>query len=299
PFFVSGDKITGSVEVDLDIARNARGLSVAVIAGVTAVGQEEAVFLNVPQTLWDNTTVSPRKSAGIRAWPFSIQLPSEVTINVKGGRASQKFPLPPSFSERASPAYVEYRLIATVRRGFLRANQTLIRSFVYLPTWRAEPPSLLRQVAYREGTPLIGPDHDSEGWEMPAPVVIIGSLFSTRQIELRCSLAVARPLSYAKGTLIPLLLTIQGEDEQAIDLLATPAAVKIYLIRCRVLGTHATDQEESTVRSDHVFRDTVDTAYFWPSTDTASAGSRARTLRGELRIKSSLKPSFVFPGFSL
>ena len=31
--------------------------------------------------------------------------------------------LPPNFTERASPAYIDYKLIVTVQRGMLRVNQ--------------------------------------------------------------------------------------------------------------------------------------------------------------------------------
>lgn len=70
------------------------------------------------------------------------------------------------------------------------------------------------------------------------------------------------------------------------------------LIRARVLGVHATDEDIGTAQSDHVFRETVGLAYFWPLVDGATQAG-VRTLQGELDLKASLKPNFVFPKFTL
>ena len=44
----------------------------------------------------------------------------------KGKQLVQVYPLPPSFSERASPAYLDYKLTVTVKKGAFRVNQTLV-----------------------------------------------------------------------------------------------------------------------------------------------------------------------------
>ena len=38
-------------------------------------------------------------------------------------KAGMMYRLPPNFTERASPAYIDYKLIVTVQRGMLRVNQ--------------------------------------------------------------------------------------------------------------------------------------------------------------------------------
>jgi hypothetical protein len=57
------------------------------------------------------------------AWPFSLKLPSETILaeTLKGEK--KPYPLPPTFTERASPAYIDYKLIVTVKKGALRVNQ--------------------------------------------------------------------------------------------------------------------------------------------------------------------------------
>lgn len=104
-------------------------------------------------------------------------------------------------------------------------------------------------------------------------------------------------LTYALGSHIPLLVTLSGSDEQALDLLSTPSAVRMHLVRVRSVGSHAT-QEDAVGRSNNVFRDSVGTAFFWPS-DEGAPRAGTRVLNGELEIKKALKLGFVFPRFSL
>jgi hypothetical protein len=126
------------------------------------------------------------KLRGVYAWPFSIVLPSEVKVS-EGKSKEAIYPLPSSFSERASPSYIDFRLLVTVKRSALTVNQTLSTNFGYFPIVYAGPPSPLRQIAYREGSALIGPDGDPEGWHITGPVKIKGTLFDSREVEVECS----------------------------------------------------------------------------------------------------------------
>ncbi|CDO77950.1 hypothetical protein BN946_scf184720.g4 [Trametes cinnabarina] len=298
PLFFDRDTITGTVEADLDKAEGSKGVLISVVAAVTAVGQEEIRFLDVSAELW-NAKSAPSKLTGKQTWPFSITLPAEC-VNPERGKSKQLqevYSLPPTFSERASPAYIDYKLVATVRKGSFRVNQTLATSIVYLPMVRAESPSPLRQLAYREGSGLVGPDGDPDGWKVLTPVTVMGTIFGARQVELQCTVAVAKPLIYALGSPIPIIVTLRGSDEQALDVLATPSSVRMHLLRVRLVGSHAV-QEESTGRSNNVFREIVGTAFFWPS-DEGAPQPGVRVLQGELEVKKSLKLGFVFPRFSL
>lgn len=100
-----------------------------VLAGVTAVGQDEIRFLDLNSVLWSKTASS--KTTGKQSWPFSITLPTDTTVSERGKKQqqAQTYPLPPSFSERASPAYIDYRLVVTVKRSSFRVNQTYCSSF--------------------------------------------------------------------------------------------------------------------------------------------------------------------------
>ena len=97
-----------------------------VFGGVTAGGQDEIRYLDITNELW-NARASP-KPRGKQSYPYSITLPGDTTFPERGKKASETFPLPPSFSERASPAYIDYKLVVTVKKGSLRVNQAYVRT---------------------------------------------------------------------------------------------------------------------------------------------------------------------------
>lgn len=77
---------------------------------------------------------------------------------------------------------------------------SLATSLVYLPVVQAGPPSPLRQAAYAEGSTLIGPEGDPEGWKVLSPAKVTGTLFDSRQVELQCTVGIMYLLatSFAK-----------------------------------------------------------------------------------------------------
>ena len=93
-------------------------------------------------------------------------------------------------------------------------------------------------------------------------------------------------------------MTLQGSDEQALDLLSTPSAVRLSLLRMRLVGSHAISDDLESGRSNNSFTDSAGTAFFWPSSEGAPEPG-TRVLQGELEVKKSLKPGFVFPRFSV
>jgi hypothetical protein len=58
---------------------------------------------------------------------------------------------------------------------------------VYVALAKPGPPSLLRQLAYQENSPLAGPDVDPEGWKTLETVTIQGKIFDTRVVTVKCS----------------------------------------------------------------------------------------------------------------
>lgn len=108
-------------------------------AGVTAVGQEELTFLTLSKDLADSKTGTKLK--GKLSWPFTLGLPSETGVAERAKAKPELYRLPPTFTgmwvhlaihstlssestERASPAYIDYKLLVTVRRGAFKVNQT-------------------------------------------------------------------------------------------------------------------------------------------------------------------------------
>ncbi|KAF8123480.1 hypothetical protein EV363DRAFT_1228821 [Boletus edulis] len=294
PVFYEGDVVSGQVDLDVLKSESIRGISIKITAGTTLVGQEEQPFLNVETDLWTPTIPLPDGSKltkftkGKYTWPFSFTLPAEV--EVQDQKVKKMFSLPTSFSERASTAYLDYKLIVTVKRGLLKVNNTLVTTFAYVPVTRPEPSSAMLQKAYKENLPLVGPEGDPDGWHTLPPSTIQGKLFDSRTVEATLSLALAKPLTYGRGTIIPLWLTLIGDDEQALDLLSTPKAIKLLLVRS--LATNDTEH-----RTDNCFFENVARAVLWAPENYRGQGQRI--LQGEVEVKGSLKPSTLFPRFTI
>ncbi|KAI0077074.1 hypothetical protein K474DRAFT_1753683 [Panus rudis PR-1116 ss-1] len=312
PLFFEGDMVSGGVKVDFSKSSAIKAVSLTLSACVTTVGQEETEFLRINQVLWDakrpsslSEELSPGSNQNLMSWRYAFHLPSEVSVPDRPKGPKSPYPIPPSFSERGSPVYVDYKLIVTVHRALFRIDHTLVTSFAYTPKWRAEPPSPLRQVAYQEGSSIIGPEGDPDGWKVLPAVSVKGTIFNSREIEATCSLAIAKPLSFAAGSPVPLFVTIESTDSQALDLLSTPSSVRISLFRERIVGKQATKAEEAIEdsakdrgQSYNTIVEPVGSAFFWPSEEGGRVEGK-HSLQGEMEIKAGSKPSFVFPGFAL
>ncbi|KAJ3795796.1 hypothetical protein GGU11DRAFT_746737 [Lentinula aff. detonsa] len=313
PIYTEGDTVSGRVELHFDKPEKIKGITVAVCltatsiadrtviisqiqGGTTAVGQEEIIFLDTTQTVWSpdpKQGKSGEKLQGKHALPFKFVLPKEVTMSLSKNKQAE-FKLPPNFSERASPSYIDYKLIVIVKRGLFLANMVLSHYFAYVPLSMPLPPSTLRQMAYRSGTGLIGPDRDRDGWKVAGPAKLAGTLFNVRKVGMECELAIATPLAFPVRSPIPLFLTIKSDDEQALDILSSPSAVRVFLVRSLANGSDAVD-DDAVRRSNNFFVESAGQAVFW----SISRDQNSRTLQGELEVKHGVKPSFVFPRFAI
>ncbi|EPQ53926.1 hypothetical protein GLOTRDRAFT_44143 [Gloeophyllum trabeum ATCC 11539] len=280
PIFNDGDAITGTVEVELDKPDGIKSVAVALLGGTTSVGQEEVRFLTEEQLLWASTA-NDGPLRGQNSWPFSITIPSELPVASKyNGRPGEKYRLPPTFSERASPVYIDYKIVVRVKRGLLRAQSILTQTIGFIPQSTGEVPSSHRQKAYAAGAPLPGPDVDPEGWKVLPRIPMKGTLFGSREVEIQCQLALSVPLTYAVGSRVHLFLTLSGQDQQAIDLLCSHGASRIFLVRSVMAVSPG-----SKSRSDNTFK---------------TSSSRAlRTLQGEIEVKHASTPTFNFPTVSI
>jgi hypothetical protein len=92
-----------------------------IVAATTFVGQDEFQFLDVERELWSGA--SGGKLKGKMSWPFSIPIPAtvEAAVEEKGPKTSHL--TPPTYTERASPAYLDYKLTVTIKRGMFKVNQ--------------------------------------------------------------------------------------------------------------------------------------------------------------------------------
>jgi hypothetical protein len=96
----------------------------------TVIGQEGQNFLVIEKELWTPAMALPDGSMvsklekGHYTWPFEIALPNETEVPDR--KEKKIYPLPPSFTERASPAYINYKITVTMKRSALRVNQKCV-----------------------------------------------------------------------------------------------------------------------------------------------------------------------------
>lgn len=300
PVFCAGDLISGRVTLDILKSESSKAIVVTVTAMTTSVGQEGQGFLVIEKELWTpamalpNGSMMPKLEKGRYTWPFEIALPDETEVLDR--KEKKRFPLPPSFTERASPAYINYRITVIIKRGALRVNQTLTTDFAYVPITKPELPSPMLQKAYKENIPLVGPEGDPEGWYILPSVTVTGTLFGAKRGNVNFDLALAKPLSYARGSAMPLWLAFTGTDEQALDLLASHQAIHIFLKRSLATGSDATS-DHAGKHTDNFFVRTMARAVFWPARDASTTGKRV--LQGEVNLKKTFKENIVFPRFSV
>ncbi|KAF8527348.1 hypothetical protein JB92DRAFT_2698783 [Gautieria morchelliformis] len=304
PRFIQGEQITGTVELSLEKTDHIQAVTIEASESF-AVGQEPLLFLTKKINLWStsmgdpgtgNAGIGSPKLKGDYVWPFSLALPDTVATSAVEKEPFSVYQLPPSFSERASPfssCYIEYKVTATIHRGKLRIDHSLSTTIVYLPRSHPSAPSVLRQLAYREHSALLGPDVDPEGWEILGTKSVTGTVFESRKVEVACLFALAKPLCYTRGTSIPFRLTLSCSDRQALDLFAGRGSLSIYLVRVLRTGQDATDEAKPT-RTDNVSVKNVGKGIYWPSEDDDDT-SETRKLVGEIPVAGELKPSFVFP----
>jgi len=183
-----------------------------------------------------------------------------------------------------------------VKRGTFKVNQTLGTSLLYIPRWRAPPPSGLRQLAYIDGTSLIGPSGDPDGWKVLQPVKLSGTIPGPKTVELEYTLAIATPLIFATGSPIPLHLTVTSSDPQALELFSEQTSPQVVLTRVIAIGSEATD-DDAPRRSNNTFSEQQMRAYWWSSEEESAEGKKF--LKGEIDIRKATKPSFKFPRFTV
>ncbi|KAI9060021.1 hypothetical protein FKP32DRAFT_1578831, partial [Trametes sanguinea] len=310
PAFYQGESVRGSVTLRLDREEAIKSVSVQIFGQMTSSVTDVLNFLHVSQVLWPPTpmpdpaesrTSASGKLVGEYSWPFSLTLPEQCELKSSNGSLDQ-YPLPASFSERLARVHIQYQIVVTVHRSRFRVDSTLGTVIGYCPIIRPDAPSPARQIAYIENSPLIGPDGDPDGWECLAPLRIHGSVFSARAVEAISTLALAKPLCYTRGSVIPCLLTIETADPQALLLLSAPRSPVVRLVR-RISTQEATAgsvglkkfpslEYESTVQE-------ISTAIWWPDRANDAGSSQKRVLHGEIQLSSSLKPSCRLGKFEL
>ncbi|KAF7312490.1 hypothetical protein MIND_00262700 [Mycena indigotica] len=313
PTFLEGENLQGSVSLDLSHRENILGVTIQ-IRGSIVTGPSEhdrLAFLDISTPLWLKGMPNPRDTesdsggrlSGDYHWPFSIPLPRDVILpDAKGKHGGMKtYQLPQTFLERTTRASVFYELFVHIARSTFRVDNKLQTMFVYVPAIRPEPPSQLRQMAYRQNGPLPGPDLDPEGWYTLPPTCISGKVFGNRRVVIQSVLSLAKPLSYTRGSVIPLSIIFACEDSQALNLVCTSRTINLILQRYTAFSHGPAGAEfarEDIVHLPDGPRALDINHAVWWSVPVADSTQTCR-FDGELHLPKSLKPSSSVSHFSI
>ncbi|KAI0327814.1 hypothetical protein GY45DRAFT_1327117 [Cubamyces sp. BRFM 1775] len=310
PTFYQGGDVTGSVKLDLEKEESVDEITIALYGRLSIFSHSTSNFLYASQTLYSaasephntHTATSFLKRGKLRGhheWPYSLRLPKGVSImssiTTDGVAERENYRLPPSFTDAEANVDVQYLLVVRVNRGGFKSGDKLSVPLTYIPLARPSPPSILRQLAYRENTPLVGPEGDPDGWKALAPTQIKGMLFKTVPVEAECRVHVSKPLSYTRGAPVHLLISISCSNGQLLDLI-TPQSVRLALVQ-RITFGDATQKARFSERLPAQL--TVKaferaSASWWklpsPTTGASASAPTTKAFAGELLIPEDLVP---------
>lgn len=248
------------------------------------------------------------------------------------------YPTPQTFLERGVRSNVQYELGLHIAHGMLRPTSKLKTAIIYTPSIISPLASVARQQAYIQGSSLLGPTADPDGWETLPKVMVYGKLPRRPEVEVECTLSLAKPLCYTRGTVIPCYLTLECLDVHALDLLSTPKSPVVRLTR-RVrytqgalsttddfinepsspFGTLSGDPVASPANSSTSYPggvafsdmgvskrgnmieeiDEVELAVWWVPANDATQEMYLRKLEGEIHLAKDLQPTCRFLPFSI
>ncbi|KAF4619752.1 hypothetical protein D9613_004949 [Agrocybe pediades] len=332
PRFTGQDLFQGSLELDLDSPQTINSISLSLRGRVVTSSYDDgsATFLDHHIVSWNRNKGDPRemllaqvgstssapsssrspspkkfegKLSGQYSWPFSFPFPSSVVIPGQADAVQ----IPQTFLERNVKGSVQYELVLRITHGMLRSDSKLQVDVSYVPDITPSPSSILRQLSYGENLAIPGPEVDPAGWSVLPPVTMRGKLFGERNVKFQCTLSLANPKSYTRGTFIPCHLSVYSSDTEALELVATPKHIAVHLVR-RVqyyqdpnarTGNNGNGAASSPVESQVE----VERAVWWTSQDvtetTLAAEATSRQFSGEIHLDKDLQASSVFPLFKI
>ncbi|KAJ7650105.1 hypothetical protein FB45DRAFT_731348 [Roridomyces roridus] len=296
PMYNEKEHINGSFQLHAEKGDSIHSVTVNITGRiVTGAGVNDTyIFLSQSLPLWSKAdsraSGAATKLLGASVWPFSIPLQKAVS-----GKDGVLYRLPETFLERHTRASVAYEISVLVSRGKLRPDSHVKTRFAYVPNIRPDPPSALRQLAYRENSLIPGPEVDPTGWKSTTTAVIRGTMFQRREASVHCTLHLANPLSYTRGTVIPCRMTLDSTDEHALDLFSSPSAPMVTLRRCVRYQNLSTSSKRAPDWAES-FED-VSRAVFWPA--PSGSDTYSRNLEGEIKLSKDLASTSAFGIFTV
>lgn len=306
PLYFEGEGIVGSLAINAEKGDSVHSITAKVVGRIIVGGHVNGslTFLDQSLSIWAKSIEIPRVSSlsqgvsgskllGYCKWQLCIPLPRDVIVPWPTG-TTQIYRLPETFLERHINASVVYHLSILIRRGRLRSDRRIDTAFAYVPRIKPEPSSLPRQLAYTERSPLPGPESDREGWKTLMPVIVGGVLLPNHPVNIQCTVSLAKPLCYTRGTLIPCALKLECRDKNVLNMFAEPAAVALCLRRR--IKFHSVPSAFDGTEDEYVGE--MGTAIWWPSPNF-SHDSSPRYLEGEIKLTEGLRPTCTICHFSI
>ncbi|TFK74117.1 hypothetical protein BDN72DRAFT_833826 [Pluteus cervinus] len=309
PTYTEGECITGSVVLNTQEGDPVQAIDIIVqgqvITGTRA--QDTYTFLNHPVTIWNKSMGDMRSSSredftnDESCWDFCIGLPSQVEVT-NSRNSSRVFRLPSAFLEHCAQACIQYTLVVNFTRSRLRTNKQLAAIFGYIQITRPSPgPYIPGQITNQGDSELRPPDVDSHRWQTLSPIFIRGMGVGEQSIMLKCTLSLAKPLCYTRGTVIPCAMTIEAVDSGSTPeycLANSRQAIALMLRRTIEYSSRSNylfDKSESRTVVDH-----IETAVWGPTTTSQTTdGQSQHQYLGEIPLKNKLAPSSAIGHLSI
>ncbi|KAG9123369.1 hypothetical protein FRC07_015027 [Ceratobasidium sp. 392] len=288
PLFHQGNLgiIRGEVSIDAAELNKIKSVTVVLCGERTVVGQDKSPsFLDLRTELWNATTKKPSGP-----WAFELELPRDVHVK-EFGASREIYELPPSFSVKTVPSFLEYRLIVEVKRGRFRLNSELDTTIIYVPKGLSPELPTAHFTALTNNLDL--PTLSNSDWVIGSVMNVHGTLFGARPITVKTSIVGLSGSTLAIGTFAPVLIVLECADNQALDLFSTPSSIQLRLVQEVYIGTD-TDRHSS----HNTFTTSLGRARVWPTAHPAEVlPPNTRLVEGELVIPRSTRPSFEFARF--
>ncbi|QRV99579.1 hypothetical protein RhiJN_27598 [Ceratobasidium sp. AG-Ba] len=289
PLFHQGDLgiVRGEISISTAELSKIKTVTIAVLGERTVVGQDKPKFPRLAKRIWNANEKQPHTPL-----KFELALP-QIAHVVEYGASREDYDLPPSFSVKAVPSFLEYRLVVGIKRGRFRLNSQLQTAIVYVPKVFSPAIPEPHLTALTNGFNL--PVPLASNWKIGEHLQITGAIFGTRPVLVRASLAVLPQATLAIGTFSPVLIILESSDSQALDLFSTPSSIRLRLVEEVYIGT------DNDRRSSHnTFTLSLGRARVWPTTHPPdSLPPNTRLVEGELVIPRNTRPSFEFARFEL
>ncbi|KAI0690121.1 hypothetical protein BC835DRAFT_1418035 [Cytidiella melzeri] len=299
PVIIEGQTVHGCVEIDSSKVNPKTKATVQLFGELVSEDNIRFSFIEVSQNLLP-AAHTPTNTSAIQSLPFALTLPRTAEAAAQDG-TTRSYKLPGSDYGRFRRFDVMYRLTVTVRhKSMFRPNSILETMATYVPLIEPPPPFPLRQRAYEAKAPIPAPDVDSEGWHSLPSASFKGKISGSRSVDAIYTLSLSKPLSYTRGSVIPLHLLVECDNAQALDLFSSPSAPIVRIKRNFHANYHAgganeggryeklSDLKAMRMMAYRAVFDYPNEATWWP---TPCEKSGARALQGEICLPGNTKPS--------